>query len=74
MIVGGVISWECKRQDIVALSTVKAKFMMFSRATTQALWLSKYFDKVELPILRPLKILADNSDDKTRVVVTGMKF
>jgi len=61
MIAGELISWECKRQDTVALSTVEAEFMAFSRATTQALWLSKYFDEVGLPIPRPLKILADNS-------------
>jgi len=61
MIARGPISWKCKRQDIVALSTVEAEFMAFSRATTQALWLSKYFDEVGLPIPRPLKIFADNS-------------
>jgi len=48
MVAGGPISWECKRQDMVALSTVEAEFMAFSRAMTQALWLSKYFDKVGL--------------------------
>jgi len=31
------VSWECKRQDTVALSTVEAEFMVFSKATTQAL-------------------------------------
>jgi len=61
MIAGGPISWECKRQDMVALSTVEAELMAFSKATTQALWLSKYFDEVGLPITRPLKVFADNS-------------
>jgi len=61
MVVRRPISWECKRQDMVALSTVEAEFMVFSKATTQALWLSKYFDEVGLPIPRPLKIFADNS-------------
>jgi len=31
------VSWECKRQDTVALSTVEVEFMVFSKATTQAL-------------------------------------
>jgi len=61
IIAGGLISWECKRQDMVTLSMVEVEFMAFSKATTQALWLSKYFDKVGLPITRPLKIFADNS-------------
>jgi len=37
MIVGEPISWECKRQDMVALSIVEAEFMVFSKVTTQAL-------------------------------------
>jgi len=35
--------------------------MVFLKATTQALWLLKYFDKVGLSFTRPLKIFADNS-------------
>jgi len=40
---------------------VETEFMVFSKATTQALWLSKYFDEVELPITRLLKVFTDNS-------------
>jgi len=61
MVAGGPVSWECKRQDTVALSIVEAKFMAFSKATTQALWLSKYFDEVGLSINKPLTIYADNN-------------
>jgi len=35
--------------------------MAFSKATTQALWLSKYFDEVGLSINKPLTIYVDNS-------------
>jgi len=34
ILAGGPVSWETKRQDMIALSTVKAKFMVFSWATT----------------------------------------
>ena len=34
MVAGGPISWECKRKDTVALSTVEAEFMAFSRTMT----------------------------------------
>ena len=61
MVARGPVSWECKRQDIVALSTVEAEFMVFLKATTQALWLLKYFNEVGLSFTRPLKIFADNS-------------
>jgi len=40
---------------------VEAEFMVFSKATTQALWLSKYFDEVGLSINRLLTIYVDNS-------------
>jgi len=61
VVAGSLISWECKRQDTMALSTVEAEFMAFSRATTQALWISKYFDEVGLSVKRPIIICADNS-------------
>ena len=61
MVAGGPVSWECKRQDTVALSMVEAEFMAFSKTTTQALWLSKYFDEVGLSINKPLTIYVDNS-------------
>jgi len=51
MVAGGLVSWETKRQDMVALSTVEAKFMAFSQATTQALWLLKYFEEIGLPVI-----------------------
>ena len=37
IVAGGPVSWESKRQETVALSTVEAEYMGFSRATTQAL-------------------------------------
>jgi len=60
LVAGGPISWETKRQDTVTLSTVEAGFMAFSRAATQALWLSKYFEEIGLPIAKPVIIRADN--------------
>ena len=61
VVAGGPVSWETKRQDTVALSTVEAEFMAFSRATTQALWLLKYFEEVGLSVARPITIHADNN-------------
>ena len=61
LVAGSPISWECKRQDTVALFTVEAEFMAFLKATTQALWMSKYFHEVGLPVNKPLTICADNS-------------
>jgi len=59
-VAGGPISWESKKQETVALSTVEAKYMAFSRATTQALWISKYLCEIGLLLSRPITIYADN--------------
>ena len=61
MVAEGLVSWESKRQDTIALSTVEAEYMAFTKATTQALWLSKYFNEIGLPVTKPLIIHADNS-------------
>jgi len=61
LVAGGPVSWESKRQDTVALSTVEAEYMAFSYATTQALWISKYFSEVGLPVPKPITIFADNT-------------
>ncbi|XP_046602605.1 secreted RxLR effector protein 161-like [Neodiprion lecontei] len=36
---GGAISWNCKRQATVALSTTEAEYMALSSATQEAIWL-----------------------------------
>ncbi|KAF7762373.1 hypothetical protein Agabi119p4_8966 [Agaricus bisporus var. burnettii] len=43
---GGPVSWSSKRQDTVALSTVEAEYMAFTRAIQQALWMSKFMDEI----------------------------
>ena len=61
LVAGGPVSWESKRQDTVALSTVEAEYMVFSCTATQALWISKYFSEVGLPVPKPITVFADNT-------------
>jgi len=68
IVAGGPVSWECKHQDIVALSTVEAEYMRFSQATTQAIWLAKFFDKIGLPITALIHIYANNMGSITNTV------
>jgi len=42
--------------------------MTFTRATSQAIWLSKFFDKVGLQIDRPVLIYGDNAGSITNTV------
>ncbi|KAJ3552615.1 hypothetical protein NP233_g12840 [Leucocoprinus birnbaumii] len=59
-VAGGPVSWASKRQETVALSTVEAEYMAFTRATQQALWLKKFFDELGLGTKLPIIINADN--------------
>jgi len=61
MVAGGLVSWETKRQDTIVLFTVEAEFMVFSWVTTQAIWISKYFGEINIPITKPVLINADNN-------------
>jgi hypothetical protein len=60
-VAGGAVSWGSKRQETVAVSTVEAEFMAFTRAAQQAMWLEKFLDKVGLTQPGPTIINADNS-------------
>jgi hypothetical protein len=41
MMGGGAISWNSKRQPIIALSTTKAEYMASMQATKEAIWMTK---------------------------------
>jgi len=61
IVVGGPVSWESKWQEIVALSTVESEYIAFTHATTQALWIAKFFFEVGLTQQIPITIHADNN-------------
>jgi len=61
IIIGEPVSWKSKKQETVALSTVEAEYMGFSRATTQVLWISKYFTEIGLPTSKPIVVHMDNN-------------
>jgi hypothetical protein len=58
---GGLISWASKRQETVALSTVEAEYMVFTRAIQQAIWISKFMNEVKLAQKIPVNVFADNT-------------
>ncbi|KAF7770863.1 hypothetical protein Agabi119p4_6837 [Agaricus bisporus var. burnettii] len=60
-VAGGPVSWASKRQETVALSTVEAEYMAFTRAVQQAVWLDKFLYEIDLTQERPFTIHADNN-------------
>jgi hypothetical protein len=56
----GVFSWNSKKQEIVAQSTVEAEFVAATAAVNQALWLRKILSDLNLEQKESTEILVDN--------------
>ncbi len=57
----GTISWSCKLQPTVALSTVEAEYMALGHAIQELLWLRKLLSGISpASTSRPTSILEDN--------------
>lgn len=57
---GGVVSWACRKQTCVALSTTEAEFIALSSACQEALWLHRILDNMKFPIGETITIYEDN--------------
>lgn len=57
---GGAISWLCKKQPTVALSTVEAEYMSLSAACQEAYWLNQLKDEIIKDQKPILQIFSDN--------------
>ena len=56
-----LVSWASKRQETIALSTVEAEYIAFTRATQQVLWLTKFMEEICIPQQTPICIFGDNT-------------
>ena len=45
---GGVISWQCKLEKCVALSTIEAKYIIVIEVSKEMVWIKKYISEVYL--------------------------
>ena len=59
-IYGGIISWSCQKQNIVALSPTEAEFSALTHATKEALWLQNFITEVIQPLKSPIQLYSDN--------------
>lgn len=58
---GGAISWQCKKQEVVALSTCESEFMALTEAIKELIWIKRIFiDLKQEDKLGNLIIYADN--------------
>lgn len=58
---GGAISWQCKKQEVVALSTCESEFMALTETIKELIWIKKILIDLNLEEkVHNLKIYADN--------------
>lgn len=56
----GVISWSCKRQKCVALSSTEAEFIALSEASKEAFWIRCILEDFNQPLENSTTIYEDN--------------
>ena len=54
------VSWNCKKQPTIALSTTEAEYMAASHCTKEAIWIRKLMADVGLHQGRAMTIMCDN--------------
>lgn len=59
-VAGGSVTWNCKRQPTVALSSTEAEYMSLCAAGREAVWLRKLLMELGYDQVGPTTIFADN--------------
>ena len=57
---GGVVSWCCRKQNCVALSSTESEFIALSECCQEALWLRKLLKEFKINLINPIIIFEDN--------------
>lgn len=64
----GAISWSCKRQDCVSLSSTEAEYIALSEACKEAIWLQRLLDDLYYSEQRTTTIYEDNKSVPKMIV------
>jgi hypothetical protein len=57
---GGPVSWNCRTQPTVALSSTEAEYMALSTAAQEAIWLKGILKSLSIGTNKPIKLFGDN--------------
>ncbi len=60
LIDGGAVLWSSKQQDIIALSTTEAEYIVLTYTSKEALWMQQFILELFLPLHNPI-IIHDNN-------------
>jgi hypothetical protein len=69
---GGPISWQSRRQSVVAISTTEAEYIGQANTVKHAVYLCQFMHALRLPVELPMPIYADNQSAKS--VAEDTKF
>jgi hypothetical protein len=57
---GGTISWACRKQSCIALSSTEAEYIALSEACQEVIWLKKLCGEFNIDVSTGTKIFVDN--------------
>jgi len=60
MMAGAAVTWYCKKQPVVALSSTEAEFYALSEAVKESLWIRQLLNEIGLPLNDPTVVHQDN--------------
>eukprot|EP00638_Chattonella_subsalsa_P014438 CAMPEP_0117850254 /NCGR_PEP_ID=MMETSP0949-20121206/21578_1 /TAXON_ID=44440 /ORGANISM="Chattonella subsalsa, Strain CCMP2191" /LENGTH=1052 /DNA_ID=CAMNT_0005697613 /DNA_START=193 /DNA_END=3352 /DNA_ORIENTATION=- len=55
-----LVSWKCKKQSAVALSTAEAEYMALTLAATEVIWIRNLLSEIGFTQQQPSKVFCDN--------------
>jgi hypothetical protein len=70
---GGPISWQSKRQSVVAIFTTEAEYIRQANTVKHAVYLCQFMHALRLPVELLILIYADNQSAKTVAEVTKFR-
>lgn len=69
---GGTISWSCRKQDIVSLSSTEAEFVALSETCKEINWLRRISKEMKINLPKATKILTDSQSAMS--MINNQKF
>jgi hypothetical protein len=60
MMAGAAVTWYCKKQPVVALSSTEAEFYALSEAVKESLWIRQLLNEIGLTLNDPTVVHQDN--------------
>lgn len=65
---GGSVSWCCRRQDIIALSSTEAEYVALTETCKDVIWLKRLLKFFDLTFTEPITILTDSQSCMKMIV------